>query len=336
MGPQSCDSSSTELDRVSEHQRENTGSETVSDTTGFVSAAHVIHGAGYWPEPVTHIAPHEAFYYPAPGTHVIHEAGHETLDSSGLQETWNQMQLAAAVQGVTGGYGLLDPSLDPALMDWTREWSTEELNQIFSFDPAWQGGGSGLDLNDSSFSGMYSENVGPIIPNVSDIDKVPTPANPDSASPDLAANSGAAGNPDPLHEHADCTPAGPIHQRKPLSRVSPNVTAPETAESQVANAQLKRKRLADDVDKENDAIDENSLARPARNRKPAASKEIVTLTETGRSSNSAAGWLTYAEGYLRDEALGLEWKCCIDSWLAFEQSETTPVSTSDRPALLDK
>ncbi|KAM6504126.1 hypothetical protein JOM56_001069, partial [Amanita muscaria] len=43
------------------------------------------------------------------------------------------------------------------------------------------------------------------------------------------------------------------------------------------------------------------------------------------------GWLTYAKGYLADQALGSQWSDCIDAWMEFElslASESSAVSIS--------
>lgn len=314
------------MDGTPEHQQENT---QTAGSTDLISEVHVqTHKAGNWLDP--QVIQDMAFYYPDSATRVPHEA-YKTLDPSVFQEAWHQMQLTAALQGQSGGHDMLDPSLDPTLMDWTSGWSSEELNQLFSFDPTWRGGGSGLD-DDTSFSDM-NENFSPTFPNISDVNKeVPTPA-PSSArassTSELSHNlptDGDGGDSDSSNENANRAATGPIQSRKPLSHVSSNISEPQTAAAPIGNTH-KRKHPADEMDKENGAIGDNNLARSARNRKPAASKEVVTLTETGRGGHSAASWLTYAEGYLCDEALGPEWKDCIDLWLAFEQSDAVPVSS---------
>ena len=305
------------MEGMSEYQQENTQTAGSAD---LISAVHVQthdHEAGNWPNPPTRVIPHDASCYPDPATHVPHEAIDKT---PAYQEAWHNFQ------GESGGRETLDPSLDPTLMDWTSGWSSEELNQIFSFDPAWQDGRSGLDndMLESFYDVHGSENFGPTFSNISSVNKVPTGPAPSAADKD-------AGNPDSSHEYADNAP-GAIQPCKPLSHVSCNISRPETAAATIASSTHKRKYLADEMDKENSATEDNNPARSARNRKPAASKEVLTLTETGRGGHSAASWLTYAEGYLRsDEALGPEWKDCIDSWLAFEQSDTVPVSSNSTP-----
>lgn len=316
------------MEGMSAYQQQNT---QTAGSTNLISVVHVQthdHEAGNWPDPPTRVIPHDASYYPDPATHVPHEAIDKTLDSSALQETWHQLQLTAVLQGESGGPEMLDPSLDPTLMDWTSGWSSEELNQVFSFDPTWRGGGSGLDNNmPASFSDMH-ENFGPTFLNVNE---VPTEVALSSTRPSNSPADKDAGNPDSSHEPADNVPTGAIQPRRPLSHVSCNISRQETAAAMTANTH-KRKHLVDEMDKENDATEDNNLARSARNRKPAPSKEVLTLTETGRGGHSVASWLTYAEGYLRnDEALGPEWKNCIDSWLAFEQSDTVPVSSDSTP-----
>ena len=306
------------VEGMSEYQQENA---QTAGSTDLISVAHVQtydHEAVNWPNPSTQVIPHDASYYPDPATRVPHEV----IDKMpAYREAWHQVQLTATLQGESGGCETLDPSLDPMLMNWMSGWSIEELNQVFSFDPAWQGGGSGLD-NDmlaASFSDMHDlENFSP------SVNEVPT-----GPPPSAPADKDAA-NPDSSHEHVNNAP-GAIQPRKPLSHVSCNISRPETATATIASTH-KRKYLADKIDKENGATEDNNPARPAHNWKPAASKEVLTLTETGRGGHSTASWLTYAEGYLRSgEVLRPEWKDCIDSWLAFEQSDAVPVSSNSTP-----
>jgi hypothetical protein len=181
------------------------------------------------------------------------------------------------------------------------------------------------DMLESFYDMHGSENFGPTFPNISSVNKVPTGPAPSAADKD-------AGNLDSSHEYTDNAPSA-IQPHKPLSHVSCNISGPDTAAATIASTH-KRKYLADEMDKENGpgVTEDNNPARSAHNQKPAASKEVLTLTETGRGGHSAASWLMYAEGYLRsDEALRPEWKDCIDSWLAFEQSDTVPVSSNSTP-----
>ena len=74
--------------------------------------------------------------------------------------------------------------------------------------------------------------------------------------------------------------------------------------------------------KENSQCENESIGRAQRNRRPAASKEVVTLSERvlNNGRDNLPGWLVYAKDYLNDEVLGSERKSCVGAWMAFESS----------------
>ena len=133
--------------------------------------------------------------------------------------------------------------------------------------------------------------------------------------------------------------------RQPLSNVSQNVTreesgtgtnleasaapaANDSADDSSTKCSSKRKREAEQT-KENDE-NGNANGRSQRNRKPAASKEVVTLTDKALNNGdnlASNSWLFYARDYLTDEGLGSGWNDCVAAWMVFESSLASTTSS---------
>ncbi|KAF8327314.1 hypothetical protein F5887DRAFT_924833 [Amanita rubescens] len=240
----------------------------------------------------------------------------------------------------------LDPALDPAMMSWTDGLTEDEMNALLSFDPAWQQIFANPSMEASDLD-LSNHNAGFHAP------ETPIPSNSATNAILETVQPTVETDIDPVSEMSRGNPVDPSipNSRRPLSNVSQNVTPEESGTGTVnlvpsaapvvndsatdssAKNSSKRKREVEQT-KEND---ENGDAngRSQRNRKPAASKEVVTLTDRALNNgdNVAAGsWLFYARDYLTDEGLGSEWNDCVTAWMTFESSLASTISSRSTEA----
>lgn len=292
---------------------------------------------------------------PVTSNNVPIEEGNSTF-SGGL--TTNDLPTNDYMQDMSGIFDfsektnlnqMLDPSLDPAMMSWTNDLTEDELNTLLSFDPAWQqifaNPSNPMEASDFDLSNHNAGFHAPETPNPSNsatipglLETVPPTDIAVEADIDHVSEMSRGNAVEPSMSN------GP-NSRRPLSHVSQNVApeesgtgtslepsaapaANDSADDSSAKNSSKRKREVEQT-KEND---ENGDAngRSQRNRKPAASKEVVTLTDKALNNGdnlATNSWLFYARDYLTDEGLGSGWNDCVAAWMTFESSLASTTSS---------